>query len=132
MFRVIVTGDRNWKTVEDAEIVGGALGALKDRHGLDLLVIEGGAAGVDTLARRYCEREGIDVITCWANWAGRSVRQGERLTYYAGPFRNKLMLTLFEPVDLVVGFHRFIHGSKGTKDMLRIAMAANVRTRLLP
>lgn len=94
-------------------------------------MIEGGAAGVDTIARRVCEREGIDHITCWANWQGRKTRTDERLIYWAGPHRNKMMLDLFT-VDLVVAFHRFIHGSKGTKHMLQLAKDAGVPTRLLP
>lgn len=122
MFRVIVCGDRNWR---DRETIRRALQALVDQHGLDLLVAHGDARGADTLCHELCEEMGIDEARFPANWKGRVREQDGRNVYYAGPFRNRLMLQLLQP-DRVLCFHSCIERSKGTKDMRDIAVAAGV------
>lgn len=76
---------------------------------------EGGASGADYLASQWCERH-PDVLhyTFNADW--------EKHGRGAGPIRNALMLTEFQP-DMVLSFP----GGKGTADMVRRAVAAGVK-----
>lgn len=107
--RVLITGDRNW---EDADTIVRRLRELRDEHGLDLLVIHGGATGADITAGMACDAMGVDQVCIPANWRGRGKA--------AGPFRNVFMFKLTKP-DLVVAFHDNIHFSKGTKHMVEYA-----------
>lgn len=97
-------GDRRWT---DAEKIAAAF----DRY-QPTLVIEGEAAGADTLARLEAERRGIRVLDFPADWDiyGRA----------AGPIRNRQMLDQGRP-DLVVAFHSDLGASKGTRHMVELA-----------
>lgn len=76
------------------------------------VLIQGGAAGADMLARKWAETRGVYLITFPANW-----RHGKR----GGPLRNQFMLEEGKP-HLVVAFP----GGRGTEDMIRRAEAAGV------
>jgi hypothetical protein len=116
--RVIVCGDRHWRS---EEVVLERLYALPDTGHL---IVEGGASGADTIGRKMAFKLGIDVVTFWANWQLRKRA--------AGPIRNDQML--YTPIqrseapqiDLVLAFHSNLEASKGTRDMLQRAAAANV------
>jgi hypothetical protein len=110
--RVLICGDRHWTNVERIRQV------VKDLA--PKLIIEGGAKGADRIAQQVGKELGIKVKEVNANWAayGRA----------AGPIRNKKMLKL-KP-DLVIAFHNDIEKSKGTKNMLAQATAANIETTL--
>lgn len=77
-------------------------------------LIEGGAAGVDSLAYSWAKENGIGGKTYRADWNkhGRA----------AGPIRNERMLADGSP-DLVVAFA----GGRGTAHMVKTARAAGVR-----
>lgn len=109
--KVLFTGDRNWKT-EYVVAAYREIAALIEEHGVDhLLLIEGGAPGVDSIVKLCAHRKNVHVAEVEALWdkRGRS----------AGPQRNKVMIWL-EP-DEVIGIHSNITKSKGTKDMIEIA-----------
>lgn len=108
--RVLVCGGRNFN---DALTLGSWLGGIHKDHGIDLL-IEGGAAGADYMARKFAEWVGIPVRTYPADW--------DRHGRAAGPIRNKQMLDEGKP-DLVVAFP----GGNGTQNMVEQATAAGVR-----
>ena len=76
-------------------------------------VIQGGAPGVDWIARKWAEEKSIPCATVKAPW--------ERLAASAGPIRNGWMLRL-NP-DVVVAFP----GGRGTANMVSQAKAAGVR-----
>lgn len=107
--RVLVTGGRDFN---DALTLGSWLGGVHKDHGIDVL-IEGGAAGADYMARKFAEWAGIAVETYPADWS-----QGKS----AGPIRNLQMLEEGRP-DLVVAFE----GGKGTANMVKQARKAGVR-----
>lgn len=73
-------------------------------------LIQGGARGVDTLAREWAEAHSVPTITVPADWA----RHGRA----AGPRRNMRILQEFHP-DVVVVFP----GGVGTDHMKRNAIA---------
>lgn len=104
--KLLVTGGREW---EDAELVDEALCLVLELTGLksnELIVIEGGARGLDTIAHEVAAHLGCKVITMPAEWS----RYGKG----AGMIRNRRMLD--KGPDLVLGFHSDFNNSKGTKD----------------
>ena len=117
--RVLVCGDRYWS---DREMLFSVLDSLHAARPITC-VIEGEARGADTLGRLWAEAHGIQVEKFPALW--------ERYGRAAGPIRNSQMLLEGKP-DLVVGFHPDILQSKGTRNMLKIAKAAGVETKLYP
>lgn len=119
MHVVLIAGDRNWA---DEAPIRTLLVELKAEHGLDLLVVCGGARGVDTIAATISTELGIDLVVVPANWVGRPK--------YAGPYRNKLMLDLM-PVDEVVAVHRWLPKSKGTKDLVQRAEKRGIPVRVI-
>jgi hypothetical protein len=79
----------------------------------DLVVIEGGAKGADTIAREWARERGLHVQEYLAEWA----KYGKR----AGFLRNERMLREGKP-DAVIAFP----GGSGTAMMCEIARAAGV------
>ena len=82
-----------------------------------MVVIQGGAAGADSLARSWAAHSGVVCLTFKANWKAHG--KG------AGPQRNQRMLDEGRP-ELVVAFR----GGRGTIDMVRRASKANVMLAL--
>lgn len=84
--------------------------ATKDWATSKILVVHGGARGIDALAARWCEQTGIEQRVFQANWSehGKS----------AGPMRNHQM------VDCVL-FHR----SRGAEVECLAFPAANTESR---
>lgn len=80
-------------------------------------VIEGEARGADTLARKYAEGRGLDVLPYPALW--------ELHGKAAGPIRNTQMLKEGKP-DLVVAFRG--PNSRGTQNMINQARKAGIET----
>ncbi len=118
--KVLVTGDRFWDDYE---------ATLRELEGLpkDCIIVHGACRGADTIAGEIAKALGMEVRPYPADW-GRYGRG-------AGPVRNRQMLKEEhlpdEPIDLVLGFHKNIQESRGTKDMLAISRAAGVQTRLV-
>ena len=115
--KVLICGDREW---DDREKIRGELRALRKTWDV-LEICEGECRGADTIAREEAERMGIPVRPFPADWR----RYGKR----AGPIRNRQMLKEFAP-DMVLAFHDDIERSRGTRDMVTIARAANIPTHV--
>ena len=108
--RVLVCGGRAYT---DRGKVFEVLDGLHHKHGA-LIIIEGGAAGADTLADEWtCMQRTCRLITEPAD----RKRHGRP----AGPIRNQKMLDNHKP-ELVVGFP----GGRGTAHMMRIAREAGI------
>ncbi|SRR5258706_6413476 len=114
--KVIVCGDRNWTNqgLIDRVLEGIAL------EFPNLVIVEGCARGADTMAES------------WANWYEVPIEHhpAEWKVYgnSAGSRRNKEMLAA--GAELVVAFHRDIDKSKGTRNMVQQARAAQIPIRL--
>jgi hypothetical protein len=84
-----------------------------------ITIIHGGCRGADQIAA-YVARQRpawYAVEEFVADWKGRGKA--------AGPLRNQRMLSEGKP-DLVVAFHDYLAGSKGTKDMTQRALTAGL------
>lgn len=109
--RVIICGGRDFN---EAEVAWRGLDFL-DRDMKILTVIEGGARGADRIGREWAVARNKNVITVCADWKTHGVA--------AGPLRNQRMLDEHEP-DAVL----FFPGGDGTRDMIRRAQDAGVKT----
>lgn len=105
---VLACGGRDYA---DQKTVDTVLDALNMGGSVELL-IEGGAAGADRLAREWARKKGIHVATVNAMW--------EKHGPSAGPKRNAAML-LLNPTQLVA-----FPGGTGTASMIRLATAKGV------
>jgi hypothetical protein len=109
-YRVLVCGGRDflnrtavWKKLND----------LRSKHGR-LTIIQGGARGVDQMAREWCyDQRSVHMINEPAMW----LQHGPA----AGPIRNQKMLDEHKP-DMVLAFP----GGRGTADMVSRAEKAGV------
>lgn len=89
----------------------------------DVLVIQGGAPGLDTIVKDLCRNElGIACATFEAPWQFCASVGNKRS---AGPMRNGWMLRWGVP-NRVLAFHPYLPKSKGTKNCLKQARAAGV------
>ena len=112
--RIVVTGSRDWHDTFLAETVLDGFAEQAAKLDELLYVIEGGARGLDTIARRWAKRQ-IDVepVTVKAEW--------RKYGLAAGPIRNRKMLDEYE-ADYVVAFHDALDTeSKGTADCVSYA-----------
>lgn len=103
--RLLVTGGRDYA---DREAVFEALDALRPA-----VIMHGRAKGADSLAHCWALERRVEVSAYGAQWA----EHGKA----AGPIRNQRMLDEGKP-DMVLAFP----GGRGTADMVRRAVAANV------
>lgn len=108
---ILIAGSRNFSNEKRlAEILGKEVGA-------DDIIVEGGATGVDSMAREWAEARGIAVIEIRADWKkyGRA----------AGPKRNDAMTAYIAEHG---GQAVFIWDgkSKGTKQCIDSAMKRTI------
>jgi hypothetical protein len=89
---------------------------LLARYGPELIIVHGGAPGVDNAFATACRELGIVAEPHLADWKG--------LGNIAGPARNWEMVEA--GADLCIALHRAIQDSKGTKDCIRQALAAGI------
>jgi hypothetical protein len=124
--RLLITGSRDWR---DEQAVEAVLADARWAHGLDLLVIHGGAPGADSIVGKVCDKLGIDQVVFPANWKGRRTVTEEKVAYWAGPWRNQMMIDLGLPHE-AAAFHPMISRSKGTRDMVERLRAAKIPYRI--
>lgn len=107
----LISGGRKFA---DIRFVYDKLDGVASEHGLPSLLIHGAARGVDSIADRWAQVNGIPRHPVPANWDADGS--------YAGLRRNSLMLEL-NP-DLCI----FFPGGNGTRDMFRKARAGGYTT----
>lgn len=114
---VLVCGGRDY---DDRDKVYHVLDAYYGRIGPTLLILNGGAPGADTLAREWAVDRRVDHMTLYAKWQvfGKS----------AGPIRNRRMAK--RKPRLVLAFHPNLDESRGTADMVKLAKARDVKTKV--
>jgi hypothetical protein len=139
-FKILVTGDRNWKAkgvVELAfrDVIDSIEAEVFNDWSLidEIIVIEGGAKGADALCYTVAHdiRNGespvssdyimrIKVNSILADWKSYGKA--------AGPIRNRLMLD--QGPDYVIAFHDDLSLSKGTRNMVEQCVKAGLEVRL--
>lgn len=116
--KIIICGSRDWVRYE---LIDNTVFRLKQILADDLTIIEGEARGVDSMARISAKKYGIKVQQFPAKWTvfGKA----------AGPIRNREMLD--QGPDMVIAFSNDIAESRGTKNMVNLALDAKVPCFLL-
>ena len=107
--RVLVCGGRDYN---EYAIIASRLDRLHRNYPIDT-IIEGGASGADSCARRWADSRGVKRQTYNAEWK----LHGK----VAGPIRNTRMLIEGAP-NLVIAFY----GGRGTADMVDKAKIAGI------
>jgi hypothetical protein len=114
MKTILICGSRNWKNREVIRQVMLTLSA-------DTVIVEGGAAGADSVAREVAHDLGLPVLEHKALWA--------QLGKAAGPMRNEQMVKTHP--DQVFAFADDLGQSLGTADMVRRALREKIPTFLV-
>ena len=109
--RIVIAGSR---ACVDPAVVDRAISA-SPWAGKVTCVVEGGARGVDELARRWAEERNVAVVSVLAEW--------DKYGRAAGPIRNRRMLRDHAPDGVVVIWDGRTHGSAS---MIREAKNAKV------
>ena len=117
-YRVLVTGSRSWPCHEVASIV---VNRLLARHGTGLVIVHGAAPGVDSAFHAAAMSRGAACEPHPADW--------DRLGKCAGPIRNQTMVDA--GAVLCIAVHRDLAGSRGTRDCVRRALAADIPVWLI-
>jgi hypothetical protein len=114
---ILICGPRNWKKPAAVRAV---LDQLVSNYGIGrILIVAGGATGVDTIAEEEAKAMGIHVARVEALWG----TYGRR----AGPIRNAMMLVL-QP-DMVIGIHTDHTPGGGTANCLAQADKLGIPVR---
>lgn len=117
-YRVIVTGDRHWYCESLAyKVVRGIVA----KHGPEVVIVEGGAEGVDWAFHVAADGCGVATERFEADWKTLGKR--------AGPSRNADMVAA--GADLCIAVHPNLAASKGTRDCVRQAFAAGIPVWLI-
>ncbi len=113
--RIIIAGDRFWSCRELAE---STLRRLIVRHGPDIVIVHGGAPGVDHSFAEACRALGIKTDLCLADFS------------HLGDHRFSNRQMILKGAELCLIFHRSVLDD-GSSDLARQAIAAGVPTYLI-
>jgi hypothetical protein len=113
---VIISGDRRWTNRKLIRMV-----LIKLQKSGYKRIVEGGALGVDTIAKEEAQKLKMEVVEEKAQWKWYGKM--------AGPMRNTKMLE-YNP-KIVVTFHNDINYSKGTKNMAIQAIIKVIKTIII-
>jgi hypothetical protein len=116
--RVLISGDRNWRCGALARRI---VARLVDRIGADLVVVHGGASGVDGAFAEACDLRDATHEPHVADWQ----KHGKK----AGPLRNQEMIDA--GADFVIAVHRSLAWSRGTRDCIERALATGIPVYLI-
>lgn len=120
--RIWIAGPRAW---ENPVPIDRVIDRLTGTYGIGrMLVITGGAIGVDLLTEKACNQRGIHVFRCAACWpVGRK----------AGPIRNEVIAKEFEP-NVLIAFHYWkLEGTehRGTRSAIAKAQKYDIPVKLI-
>lgn len=120
MKRILISGPRSW---ENPKPLAKVAKKITDKVGArNLLVIHGGAPGVDLLLGHEFNKLGVHTAMIRALWD----------TYHhgAGPIRNGVMQTL-EP-EYLLALHWDLRDSKGTANCIEQAEENEIPVKFIP
>ena len=109
MKRILVCGGRNYDNKE-------FLFAVLDKAYVDfkkICIIQGGAKGADSIAKKWAIEKGVPCFQCDAQW--------DNYGNSAGSVRNQWMIDYID-IDMVLAFP----GGSGTENMYQLAKHRNI------
>ena len=113
---ILVCGSREWSNKEVIRRI------LSEYDPTQTKIIHGDCRGADKLAGEIAEELGMELDVYPADW--------DNLGKKAGMIRNHKMLKHGKP-DYVIAFAENIEATKGTKMMVRMAVAARIHGRIV-
>ena len=113
--RVLICGDRYWR---NKKVIEKYISELPK----DTVIIHGGCRGADILSGIIAAKYGLDVIVFLPEW--------ERYGRPAGPIRNRQMIIEGKP-DLIVAFHNDLSKSRGTANMIMLAIDNDIPVKVI-
>jgi hypothetical protein len=119
MYKLLVTGCRFWTAWK---VIRASFRDLPK----DTIIVHGACEGADELADNVAKSMGFTTRPYKALWTTFGKR--------AGPIRNSTMLSMEHnghdgfPINDCFAYHDDLPNSKGTKDMVKKAYAANIRS----
>jgi hypothetical protein len=116
--RIVVTGERAWVCEELAMVV---LRRLIARYDREIVIVHGGAAGVDDCFSKACKSLGIAVEARLANWPQTGT----------ATIGNRNRELIKDGANLCIALRRSIAKSKDTKNCILHALNAGVPTYLI-
>jgi hypothetical protein len=117
--KLLVCGSRDWT---DRDLIYDWLNSFNmSEEWLGITLIHGAARGADTIAALVAKSFAWNIKPYPAEW--------EKYGKIAGPIRNREMIK--ENPDIVLAFHSNLKESKGTKDMVLLAVSAGIETHLI-
>jgi YspA, cpYpsA-related SLOG family len=123
MRRVLICGDRNWKSYARV------LACVRKANATEKIdvIVEGECRGADKMGRRAGEEIGLTVenggiLPFPAEW--------DKYGLAAGPIRNQQQLDEGKPTECWA-FHNHFESSVGTKDMVDRALKAGINTYVI-
>ena len=137
--KVLICGDRHWS---DYSLIFDVISNLHSMFDESMIIIHGAAPGADTIAAKVADDLGILTKSFPAYWncnvyekdTGNQCKTDDKHAVVhgrpAGVIRNARMIKEGNP-DIVLGFHRDIMSSKGTRDMLQKAEVRKIRNALI-
>lgn len=120
-FRVIIAGSRKYN---DYTTLKAKCDYLLSRKLTDpdckVIIVSGGATGVDTLGERYASERGLDVERHPADW--------DKYGRAAGPKRNAEMADI---ADALIAFPKAGEENRGTLNMIQTARNKGLLVRVV-
>jgi hypothetical protein len=113
VYKVLVCGDRRWS---DKASIRRELEKLPK----NTTIIQGGCRGADQLAAEVAEELGFTIQEFPAKWSEFGLA--------AGPIRNREMVD--QKPDMILAFHSNLSESKGTRNMIGLALANKIPSKL--
>ena len=113
MFRVVVCGSRDYS---DSTLIDRTLSAVSTKHA-DLVIVEGGARGADSMAGAWADQHGIDHEIYPADWSTYGKSAG---------FRRNAAMIASAPGGVVAFFTDPSAPSRGTQHTVDLATKAGI------
>ena len=124
-YRVLVTGSRDCHPDTTREAIRKQFDALRDygrSMDAEVVIIHGGARGVDTIAHGEAHTRGFTTIVVYPQWNDYTDKRRAALD------RNIKMLVDWKPAAVL----SFDAGSNGTKHQVAEAESLGIPTRVIP
>ena len=123
IFACLIVGSRSFTDYEKAKTSIDKMLSKKREEGFSFIIVSGGAAGADTLAKQYAEEYGYQYIEFPADWNryGRSAgaKRNEQMHQYISQYEERGCIAFWDGI------------SKGTQHSFTLAEKYNNPLRVI-
>lgn len=119
--KIIVTGPRDYTNYKFVELKIAMIWSMYKKNASNIEIVEGGAKGVDSLAKQVALTHKLSLKEFPADW--------NKYGHSAGPIRNSQMA---DYGDILIAFRYINNPSKGTESMIKIALKKGLEVHIVP